>query len=226
MSKAEELSKLFELKKQGVLSEEEFNQEKAKVLGAEIAAPVSAGDNISATQNADEKFRTSSQLINMPSVKTTINPGAPCIVLDSRGNPIPSSIVSTPPESAAMSEQQNPKNEQTSATVKSNTTPPAGNKKRYGLYGCLGCIAIIVLLGILGNGAPSVKIEGDTAKYHFTVSLPLESEGFMLAGHIYDIAKKHPTIKSIEVNCEFTGDTVVDSYGKKSKAPTSWGRYP
>ncbi len=34
MSNAEELSKLFELKKQGVLTEEEFNQEKIKLIGA------------------------------------------------------------------------------------------------------------------------------------------------------------------------------------------------
>jgi hypothetical protein len=43
MSKAEELSKLFELKKQGVLSEEEFNQEKAKLLAAQVTTPGSGG---------------------------------------------------------------------------------------------------------------------------------------------------------------------------------------
>jgi hypothetical protein len=40
MSKAEELSKLFELKKQGILSEEEFNQEKAKLLSMPVASAV------------------------------------------------------------------------------------------------------------------------------------------------------------------------------------------
>ena len=42
MSKAEELSKLFELKKQGILSEKEFNKEKAKVLAGESAGPAAA----------------------------------------------------------------------------------------------------------------------------------------------------------------------------------------
>ena len=42
MSKAEELSKLFELKKQGVLTEEEFNKEKAKLLAAD-AVPDAVG---------------------------------------------------------------------------------------------------------------------------------------------------------------------------------------
>jgi len=42
MSKAEELSKLFELKKQGILTEEEFNKEKAKVLAADSGAPAVA----------------------------------------------------------------------------------------------------------------------------------------------------------------------------------------
>jgi hypothetical protein len=36
MSKAEELSKLFELKRQGILTDEEFNKEKSKLLGADI----------------------------------------------------------------------------------------------------------------------------------------------------------------------------------------------
>ncbi len=43
MSKAEELSKLFELKKQGVLSEDEFNQEKAKLLAADALPAASGG---------------------------------------------------------------------------------------------------------------------------------------------------------------------------------------
>jgi hypothetical protein len=43
MSKAEELSKLFELKKQGVLSEDEFNHEKAKLLAADALPAASGG---------------------------------------------------------------------------------------------------------------------------------------------------------------------------------------
>ena len=43
MSKAEELSKLFALKKEGVLSEEEFNQEKAKLLAADAPSPGNGG---------------------------------------------------------------------------------------------------------------------------------------------------------------------------------------
>lgn len=51
-SKAEELSKLFELKKQGALSVEEFNQEKAKLLQLQVVVSASVSDNISPAMKA------------------------------------------------------------------------------------------------------------------------------------------------------------------------------
>ena len=39
MSKTDELAKLFELKKQGILTEEEFTIEKAKILADGITTP-------------------------------------------------------------------------------------------------------------------------------------------------------------------------------------------
>ena len=44
MSTAEELSKLFELKKQGILTEDEFNKEKSKLIGMPpFATPIYQG---------------------------------------------------------------------------------------------------------------------------------------------------------------------------------------
>lgn len=48
MSKADELAKLFELKKNGILTEEEFNREKQKILGHEPASqPSESGQTVS-----------------------------------------------------------------------------------------------------------------------------------------------------------------------------------
>lgn len=52
MSKAEELAKLFELKKQGILTEEEFNQEKAKVLSTQVGNVASIAPPVQTTRIA------------------------------------------------------------------------------------------------------------------------------------------------------------------------------
>ena len=51
MSKTDELSKLFELKKQGILTEEEFTKEKAKILADDIATPAATIQAPSAVTN-------------------------------------------------------------------------------------------------------------------------------------------------------------------------------
>ena len=48
MSKTDELAKLFELKKQGILTEEEFTKEKAKILADGIATPATPAATIQA----------------------------------------------------------------------------------------------------------------------------------------------------------------------------------
>lgn len=87
---------------------------------------------------------------------------------------------------------------------------------------------IMVLVGMANGGkggGGSCKIEGDTAKatyYASAIQSPM-IHGGDLANQVWEIAKANAAIKKIEVTVIFTGDTIVDSYGKAQPGPYIMG---
>jgi hypothetical protein len=80
MSKADEIAKLFELKKQGILTDAEFHQEKSKLLGSEPAQSTVSSLATNQTFSAEGKEQVNLPQSNTQRVKELRSAGQPRLV--------------------------------------------------------------------------------------------------------------------------------------------------